>query len=278
MMLTRLITKETSYIELEEDLIEKIQEKKKIIGDFSSSKYTSYLSMIYKNNNNWYFFKENLKTIELINELLGSYMSKKINLPVVSYNIAKTKDKIGIASMNFKDNNHNYYYPDNLPININLYTITTQNIDNLQVMCMNQQNIDIFLNHLLKLLSLDLYMIQSDRHRHNIQFSQNIKTGFFDIAPLYDFESCKKEINVNNFLIPNAIMELYLDNIKILAREYPEFYDILKEVINIDMTSEIEKIFSDYKLNQDCSVYQKLIDYYEIKQNNQRKVIKKFLK
>lgn len=280
MIFTKLVTNETPYIELKDALIEKINEKRNIIGDFSSKKYISYLSMLYKKDNKWYFFKEDLETIPygLINELLGSYISKKINLPVVSYNVAKVEDKIGIASINFKDDNHNYYYSDNLPIYVDLYTITPQNIDTLQVMCMDEKNRDIFLIHLLKLLSLDLYMMQKDRHRHNIQFSQNIETGFFDIAPLYDFANCGDKIDVNNFLIPNPIMELYSNNIKILIREYPEFYDILKQVVNIDMTSEIEKICLDYKLNKDSSVYQRLIDYYEIKQNNQRKCIQKVLK
>lgn len=278
MSLGDIITDQTYVIDLKKQPSD--CDRRKIIElpkNYPSIKEQIHLDKIYEWNDNYYYFKSNSRSITpMMNELLGSHISKKIELDTVKFLIARRNNDIGLASLNFKDNTKEYIYPKDLtPCLINTTTII--NIDNLCSMCINQKNKDIFKEHLWKFLSLDILMLQRDRHVNNVQFTIDRKTHFFDLGTAYDFSACKDKIGDTGLDLCNIIIYLNLDTIRMLIKKYGEFYDILKSVLEVDIPHEVEVIGQNYNLNTDSYQFQNVIDYYEIRQNKQKKYMKTFI-
>lgn len=266
-----LIDKDTPIIQLEKSTLTK-KEKKLIFGDtknYSKKSLNHYLNMIYFYQNRYMYFKEKIS----MDELLGTYIAKKIGLQTITYKIART-EHLGIASFNFKNEKNNYFYTDTLPVMILTYGMSLQNIENLTTLCIDEKNKENFLNHLFQLFSLDIYMAQQDRHILNLQFEQNKITNYFDLAPVYDFSCCANKFDG---VLYNPIFGLCGTSISLLIKEYPEFYDILNSTFQMNMVELMEQIGKDYQFNQGFA-FQNMLDFYEIKQKNQKKYLKTLTK
>lgn len=273
-VLEKLITDKTNIIYLEDKNITKDEYKSIICESISFSRKKDYLKMIKKYNNQIYIFKEKgMNYYGLINELIGSFLAKKINLDTVSYDICKCDGKLGIASKNFKDEKYDYKYLNDLTI-IKPYIFALSNINNIKEECITQENKDSIINQILKLICLDLYMCQRDRNMSNIQFKIDKDTNYLSLAPIYDYYDCLDNLSV----LYNAIISLSDDSIRMLLNNYSNFSDILKETISIPMTQLIDEIACYYGFNKDNFIYQNLIDYYEIKQEKQKNYLKRYTK
>lgn len=96
-----LITKETPIIKVANDSSVTEIEKTKILGTnnatYSLSRREDYFKMMYKMNNIWYYFKVEKENraypFYLIDELMGSFLAKKIEISSVSYLIGSRKQK-----------------------------------------------------------------------------------------------------------------------------------------------------------------------------------------
>lgn len=271
-LLEGLITNRTEIINIKEQLL-KFEEKRKIIDMDSSlrGKRIEYLSMMYEKDDNWYFFKYQNKCYPyfFMNELIGSYLFNGFNLKAVEYYIARSNDKLGIACLNFKEKTSDYYYIYDLIPAYNGCTRTTEYLNKLLTYCNGRKNKEEFLKKLFYFLALEIFMMQEDRHTHNIIFKIDKETNYFDFAPFYDFSNCSDILKDN---IDNAIILLNKETLNTLIKSYPIFKDILEEVFKSSLIEQVKQIANDYNFNTDCSIYNNLFDYYELKEEKIKKL------
>ncbi len=211
MFLQNLITDETPILELKNDVSISKQKKYQVLGLSPGSLTNRYIERMYYQNLKWFYYKKEEKKygypFYILDELMGSYLAKAIELPAVSFYIAKTKDSIGIASENFRTEQFDYYFIQQLPINgllENRFNLT--NLEILKSLCIDSNNENQLQEHILKLLALDLYMLQKDRGYVNLQFQIERATQYLDISLAYDFSNCVDEADSTSILIKNPIV------------------------------------------------------------------------
>lgn len=283
--LRKLITDKTPIINLDDSNYVSKEEKEKAIGlSVDSFILNNYLTNMYFKDGKWYYFKNNKEKdfpFGYMDELLGSYLSQERNLQTVRYNVAKVSDTYGLASVNFKTSDNIYLLltdilkDDTDPLG--LMTLGLTKLEILKNCTINEENKYAFLNHLFDLFALDIYMLQKDRCNVNLQFMQNKKTGYFDLAPIYDYELCGSRVSEFGIEIPSRIVSLYYDTIIELAKKYPIFYEKLKFCLEQNMAETWDIICDDYCFNKDTSEYERIMDYYEVKDKRQKKYIREMI-
>lgn len=285
--LKELITKETPITSLVNDTSITIEEKKEALGksDTSLSKQEEYMKMMYKMNNTWYYFKKEEENYThpfyLLDELMGSYLATKKGMEAISYFIATIKQKkkqkiLGLASKNFKKEGYDYYFGEYFYETCRkdfgeIYDF--QCISNLEFFCQER-----FLNQILELFALDVFMLQKDRKSANVQFQINKITKETNLAPLYDFSNCNSRIDKEGLYLQNCFLVIKEGNLCQLIKKYPYFASCLSTFLEIGMREPFEKICESFHFNQDCEAYEKALSYYQIKEENQRKDLGLYLK
>lgn len=283
-ILDKLVTKETPILSLKspEIPLETLEHIFRCDERYRPKHYYAYLRMIHEKDGVWYYFKHDISqyTYATMEELLGSYFSVQRNLPTVSYQIACLNGfSYGLASPNFKKDTHDYYYMNGLPTkDCSLYRQSIENINALRSLCKNPKNEEVFLNHLLNLFALDIYMLQKDRCTYNLMFQIEKKSKMFDIAPVYDYSNCDQCVSKRGLFLGNVVTDIELHVVKMLFRSFPEFSTIFNEVFSMNMTDYVDQICTDFHFSQDCVLYENMKEYYRMKQEKQRQYFKKFLK
>lgn len=277
--LKELVTDATPVLKIEDDHSKSIEEKLKVI-DLESLLAELYIKNLYFYNGKWYYFKQEAKDVMypfgILDELMGSYLARLRDLPTVSYQIAEVEDKTGIASVNFKHSDYQYYTLDQL-IDIIMPSYSGQNVSFLRNCTFGRKNEEQFLKHLFDLFALDIHMLQMDRGYANLQFQVNKKNNHFDIAPLYDYSHCLRTIGVDGLNVPSHIAKLNDFGISILLQQYPMFRKSLELCLEHSMKELWDQICVDYHFNKECSAYEQVKDYYEIKDVTQKRYIKNLL-
>lgn len=245
-----------------------------------------YINYMYFQNQKWYYFKmEELKNddfpFSLIDELVGSYLSSYVGLPAVSYQVASTNknhhENFGVASLNFKKLGFCYMTFHKLLEHYE-YLDSVERIKFLKSMCIDFQNEEILMSHIFKLFALDIYMIQRDRCDINLQFQIDQRTSFFDLAPLYDFSNCCSWIDSTGIKVNNPMGVLDNSTIPKLLQSFPMFQKELEFIFQFHLKEVWEKISRDYYFNQTSSLYDRICNYYEIKEEKIKKYIKQISK
>ena len=272
-ILEELITNQTNILSLSDKYIP--ENKKNSIIDIMPNLSRKYYSKMYYKNGIWYYFKKDIEygfyPFTISEELIGTYLANILDLETVKYEIAKTKNNYGIASQNFKTTDNNYYtFYDLVDIEIN------DNIDILKLL-ITKENYQILLDQILKLLALDTYMLQQDRCNINLQFKQNIKTKELQLAPIYDYANCNLNVK-DTYITKNVLFNVTDDNINELVERYPKYKEYISILLSHSLKQIWEQICIDYKLNMDCFTYDRVKDYYELKEENQKRYLKKIIK
>lgn len=109
-------------------------------------------------------------------------------------------------------------------------------------------------------------------------FKKNRENNYFDIAPLYDYSKCAPIISYEALWIKTLIIHITDENISTLLKRYQFFKNALEMCLEHDMKENWDQICIDYHFNQDCSAYEKIKDYYEIKDKSQKQYIKQVLR
>lgn len=275
--LTKLITEKTPILKLSSNTDISKEEKIRIL-DLDSFFKECYINYMHYHNNEWYYFKKDKDDFGypfyIADELMGTYLAKQRNLPTISYEIAKVKDSYGLASINFKHEGFKYYTIGQLIPDVSASN-DFSNIDILKSFTINPDNEQEFMKSLFNLLALDLHMIQKDRGEVNLQFELDSKTGWFNLAPLYDYSNCSRISGLN---IINKIVRLDDLTIPLLIKRYPKFKESLEFCLEQSMKKIWEQICLDYHFNQECSECERIKDYYEEKDESQKQYIKTMLK
>ena len=272
-ILEELITDQTNILNLSDKYIP--ENKKNSIIDIMPNLARKYYSKMYYKNGIWYYFKKDIEygfyPFTISEELIGTYLANILDLETVKYEIAKTKNNYGIASQNFKTTDNNYYtFYDLVDIEIN------DNIDILKLL-ITKENYQILLDQIFKLLALDTYMLQQDRCNINLQFKQNIKTKELQLAPIYDYANCNSNVK-DTYITKNVLFNVTEGNINELVERYPKYKEYISILLSHSLKQIWEQICIDYKLNMDCFTYDRVKDYYELKEENQKRYLKKIIK
>lgn len=208
-----------------------------------------------------------------------------MNIKAVSYFIANVKNKrIGLASKNFKKDGFHYYFGKHYYDIYESYSnlcyapFRVENIDNLKLLCINEENVEILTKHILEMLALDIYMLQKDRNSANLQFEESKITKYIDLATLYDFSNCISKIDESGLDLQGVILRITDRNIQILIKQYPYFANFLSSLLEIKMSTTWEEICSFYHFNQDCEAYKEVCNYYKIKEKSQKRYLGMYLK
>lgn len=275
--LSKLITDDTPILKLDENIGITREDKLRII-DIEARLADLYIRYLYLNNGQWYYFKEDCETgiypFSIIDELMGSYLARLRDLPTVLYQVSQVGDNFGLASVNFKDNNYKYFTLKDVVNILDSKNLDGQNLLFLRNCTIDSENEQNFLRHLFDLFSLDIHMLQMDRGFLNLQFQINKENNYFDIAPIYDYSNCRLCVKLEGIDVPNQIHRLNETGIAVLLEQYPTFKERLEYCLDCDMVKIWDQICLDYHFNQESSAYDRVKDYYEVKEVKQKQYIK----
>ena len=278
-ILSELVTDKTDCLHFSKESY-MAPNKQQALG-FSFEKSSDYLQMMYYYHSNWNYFKEDINNygypFYIMDELIGSYLAQKRGIPTVTYQVAKANDSYGISSVHFKTPEFDYCMLQNLPIG-STFSGAKYEIELLQTLCVDSFNAEQLQQHLLEVVALDLYMLQVDRCTYNLQFQKHKTTGYFDIAPLYDYSNCLSSIGMTGLDISHVIMHMDYLNMCYLGRKYPFFQDCLQFWLVQKMSDIFKQICADFHFNQDCRTYQTVLDYYCLKEESQKTFMNQILK
>lgn len=218
-------------------------------------------------NSNWYFIKQDLDCIKIINELLGVEITNYFGLKSANNILVKFKNSnnLLIASENCLDKNKDYYSYNDLNIKKgNLEQVIT----NLRNFCINNNDTNYqLLNEIIKMTIRDLYCGDNDRHSKNF-FIEKIDNKY-NLAPLFDYD---QSFNGKNLLThENIIMKIYLNNKKDkeIINNNIFFQESLNKLEEINMNSLLNTIenkhnikisddIKNYYLNHDRNIKEKV--------------------
>ena len=239
-------------------------------GKYYFCKCSSYID---KNKSRCYF---------ILNEIIGRYLSDVLDIPSCDYRFGIfDKFLYAISEVFYKKkyiyyNCYQYYKTDAYNELSNLkgeYDKEYFLYDNILELVDNP----IMLNKLLKLIAIDFKMGQEDRHSSNVILMKKRNSDLLDIAPLFDFEDSLVDD-------PNYYSELFYENpfliirkneksMKDFVKKYPEIYKYVYTLVNTSILDILQQIESDYNVSFDNSEY----EHFKIVDNNNTKVLKKFL-
>lgn len=263
MAISNLITNKTKIIELNNNLYHPnlLSKKTRIKKDVCECWNNWYIS-----GNKWFYFKDfsrekyNSFEFKLINELIGEYLANYLNIDVIHYEFAKLDNTLGLASESFIQKGSKYCFQKDINIPCNYANM--QNIYLLRNRCKNDLNYHKLMNEIFKLLSIDIYMNQTDRSYSNCQF--RIEKGNLHLAPLYDFEESFIEpfkMHYNSNLVGIEIDEI---------KKYDKLKEILVNLFNLDILDVLREI--EFKRNICISKENK--EYYREFVNDRKMLLK----
>ena len=208
---------------------------------------------------------------EMINELIGSYLSKQIGLDSVEYSLGYSDEDIYAMSELFFQKDYNYYSFNDLLVNeYSDWLIKVEHYVHEYGNALYLLNYDMFIA-MLKLIAIDLRMGQYDR-RSNMMFKD--KSGVFEFAPMYDFGASypnytyRKYLNeyINNFVIIEKDKEF----LKQFSKDFPSFMDFVEIIRSIKMSDVLDEIQSENGIK--LSDHE--IKHYVYKDNEHNNVLK----
>ena len=255
MILETIITDKTEVITFDEI---PFSEKEKVYAYSYTNTSKKYVEMIEKHNGDYYFFKEesSLKQyFSLFNELLGSYLAKRIKLPTVEYKVAVRGGILGIASKDFRSDKRYQFLKLGKDIKYTMFML-----DEVLKKCISDSNRKEFMTEYYKLLALDFAMGQQDRAGVNVQIAREKSTGKISLAPVYDYEAC---FPYGFDKINNPLKDV--DEVIPFIKETPEFKEIVFDTFDNDFGEIITDIFDDYSFNKNTSGedYTRALDFYD---------------
>ena len=194
----------------------------------------------------------------------GMYDLKKVR----RYGDITHSYRYGIASYDFRDPSKDY-------VSLADYKIKSRDrFHSMLDKTVSRKNREELCHDMLEMLALDIFMGQDDRTENNVIFEID-KDHNIRLAPYFDFE-----YSLNPSLIGNRIQgqTKLLDlndykKIRDFIKSYPEFADILKSYLDIDLCDSISRAYRQRDLKLPNEKWQ----FYEEFEDNRQKVIKKII-
>lgn len=237
--------------------------------DFNIKNISHFYNHWIKTNEKYYYYKYQSATFQLnlLNELNGEALCDYMKLNTVHYMIGYDIDMEcpTLLSETFRKKGKEYVTIMELPY---LKYIDTYDIFD-ELAQLNDKKIQVqFLEQLKKMIVLDFYMGQTDRHEDNYLFEKN-DDGYL-LAPLFDFESSFHHFNTygNNFFacdLWNREQQKMIYQDKTFQKLFEQVYHInMKKILNqiemknhLKIPKEIKDIYIDYQQEMQKKMKQK---------------------
>lgn len=188
-----------------------------------------------------YYLKQD-DSFHIINELIGTYLSMLLDLDAVSNKIGLYGDTLYVISELFYKERFEYYYPFESSLNVSHQEFRAKRRELLEN---SGDSLSIFDNNMLvkilKLISIDLKMGQTDRSGTNITLEYcGLKLNF---APFYDYGSSYKFAEFyTQYKNSYIVLKKDRNSLKEFIKKYPMFMEYLSSIRNIKMSDIIENI------------------------------------
>lgn len=288
-LLTDLITDETDVVRLRNDRSITLDEKNTVLGNInaSMSKRDKYLEMIYLMNGNWYYLKKEGENaaypLDLINELMGSYIVKSRGLKSLDHKIAKGKKGNGLISKDFHQQGYiynfgDYFYDQYYETVGDYYNLSVSSLKNIGILTPNSSNAEKLLDEILNLIAIDTFMLQTDRGPANVQFATNKESGEVELSPIYDFSNCSSSINPSGLFLKDCLITITEESIRLLIKEFPKFSEYLSYLTDQGYLEIWNKICDDYHFNKDSQAYENITSHFKTKEESQKQYLYEFIK
>lgn len=210
----------------------------------------------------------------MINELIGSYLSKRIELDTVDYEIGVIGNCYIALSKVFYEEGYRY-------LSAKSYLIERNRLDagstSIKFRCLKTRNLKLLqkeacFEDILKLIAVDLKMGQSDRHGNNVQMKID-GTGTVSLAPIYDYGCSYMESNdgicYQMYANPFVLVRRNPYSLGRLFRKYPSLQGYMHFLNQIS----IEEILGGIEQEKRISFEGKEYEYYQKKQGEIDEVI-----
>lgn len=199
------------------------------------------------NANGSVFYVKSLGNYRMINELIGSFLAKKLDLDTVDYEIGKTTAGIQALSHPFYEEGYyykffrDYYHSLKYPKRSFLEKISsfhsycaTEGLDMLVGTALYESA--------LKLIAIDLKMSQIDRHGNNIQVK--IKDDeVVSLAPIYDYsESYVIGAAATFYRSPLVWVRKNRVSLEELIKRHPELWNYLEYLMSFSIYDILQSI------------------------------------
>lgn len=222
-----------------------------------------------------YYYAKEISFRQLINELIGSYLAKVIDLDTVDYKIGMCGDKLFALSKILFEEDYRYFkcpayfQTTNFLQMTNLQSIMSLFYFNISTILKMTKNTPLYLDA-LKLTALDLKMGQTDRHYNNL-FLQLSKDYVLSLAKVFDYE--KSYFNDSFLIYENPFVSLRNNRIslKSFANQYPQIRDFAWILTQVP----IEDVLADIGKQNHIFFSQEFIDHYMKSDKKYTKILKK---
>jgi len=245
------------------------------------SNHLSMLPAITKIDDKYYYIKS-VKPKGLINELIGSNLSKKIELNSVDYKIGICDNSLYALSEVFFEPNYSYSYcydkynTTAIEMYLKKRVIYERYYLSYLKMLKNINNKEMLLQ-ILKLILIDLKMGQTDRNDHNIMLKTDNETNETTLASIYDFEESYEER-------PSLNEKYYYDNSFIILRKnflslfmflqhFPFIKEYLKTLCDISILQVLDEIEKEFQIE----FHTEEKKYYEEKDKEYTSILKRII-
>lgn len=223
----------------------------------SKREYNTYYKKYIVNINGNYFFKKKVNKLQIQNEIIGRYLSRKIELETTDLKILSNNLlSYTIITPNYRNKDYEYTFSrDHFTIDSK-----TKNFDDTYLRGLDKDLKD----DVLRLIALDLMMEQKDRHSLNTEC--RTKNGITTLAPIIDFEASflneDKYIYYNPYILLRKSIEA-LDN---FYNKYPNGYHYLEKLFSITSEEIFDCVESNYHIKTKTLIKKDITN--TIKKNN----------
>ena len=211
----------------------------------------------------------------MTNELIGSYLAKRLGLDTVDYQIGLRKEDSQFFALSELFYEDGYQYQSALEFlgehhYRNCFSMAQSGIKTVvpcyySLRTLRPYKGTPFYDKNLKLIALDLKMAQRDRHEKNIIIKMASK-GTIDLAPIYDYGRSYSPFYDNDaYGNPFAFIRFNTATLELLFRRYPNLRDYVEFLTKISIDEILtaieqekrvcytEEIRQDYRKAQELS-------------------------
>jgi len=227
-------------------------------------------------NNVWY--KADCLGYEGLIECLVSSLLQKTNIDnftiykpaCISY---ENQMSFGCKSQNFIPENYRLLtidelFTQELNLDVSKYIASMDIKDKIQFVVDNVKQLtglNNFGQYLSKMLAMDAFFLNEDRHFNNIAVLYNIETKQYDYCPIFDNGACLFSDTFLNFPLENTIEQCYKDiQAKPFSISFDEQLDAVEELYGSqfkisftrqDIQNELDKLKAEFGTTYDDAVY-----------------------
>ena len=217
------------------------------------SEFSDIIPQLTKIGDTIYYSKPN-SIYCMTNELIGSYLAKKLELDTVDYQIGKRQCDGQIFALSKLFYEDGYQYQSALEFlrehhYKNCFGMVQSSFKKTALCYYHLRTLKAykgtpFYDSCMKLIVVDLKMVQRDRHDKNV-IIQIDSRGKVDLAPIYDYGISYSYFYENNaYVNPFAFIRFNKVSLELLFRRYPDlrsYVEFLRKISIDEILTAIEK-------------------------------------